>query len=169
MPPTVPPTNTYPPWHPGTQQSFPGQSRSHAVAPRDRTVIRATDSVAETACAAAATAATYNTPRTMLHPPQLPPHSQRAPHRCNLLAFLPGRPIVMDMCVTHPLAAAAFAAPAWTSGAAAEAKDALKRNQYSRTSAGARRFVPLSHETCGHACPEAFALLNEIVEYAAGI
>ena len=30
-------------------------------------------------------------------------------------------------------------------------------------------FVPLSHETYGRAGPEAFALLNEIAEYAAGI
>ena len=50
-----------------------------------------------------------------------------------------------------------------------EAKDALKRIKYSRTGTGACRFVPLSHETYGHAGPEAFTLLNEIAEYAAGI
>ena len=41
--------------------------------------------------------------------------------------------------------------------------------KYSRTGTGARRFVPLSHETYGRAGPEAFALLNEIAEYAARI
>ena len=39
----------------------------------------------------------------------------------------------------------------------------------SRTGTGACRFVPLSHETYGRADPEAFALLNEIAEHAAGI
>ena len=75
------------------------------------------------------------------HPPplELPPRSQRDPQRGDLLAFLPGRPIVMDVCVTHPLAASAVAAAAWTTGATAEAKDALKRNKYSRTGTGACR------------------------------
>ena len=105
------------------------------------------------------------------HPPplELPPRSHRDPQRGDLLAFLPGRPVVMDVCVTHPLAASDVAAAARTTGATAEAKDALKRNKYSRTGTGACSFVPLSHETYGRAGPEAFALLNEIAEYAAGI
>ena len=35
-----------------------------------------------------------------------PPRCQRNPQRGDLLAFLPGRPVVMDLCapgVTHPL------------------------------------------------------------------
>ena len=47
-------------------------------------------------------------------------------------------------------------------------KDSLKRDKYSRAGAGACRFVPLSHETFGRAGPAAFALLNEIAEFAAG-
>ena len=64
------------------------------------------------------------------HPPplELPPRSQRDPQRGDLLAFMPSHPIVMDVCVSHPLAASAVAAAAWTTGATAEAKDALKRN-----------------------------------------
>ena len=54
-------------------------------------------------------------------------------------------------------------------GATAEAKDALKWNKYSRTGTGACRFVPLSHETYDRAGREAFALLNEIAENAAGV
>ena len=71
--------------------------------------------------------------------------------------------------MTHPLAASVVAAAAWTTGATAEAKDALERNKYSRTGTGACRLVPLRHETYNRAGPEAFALLNEIAEYAAGI
>ena len=103
----------------------------------------------------------------MQHTPQLPPRSQRDPQRRDLHAFLPGRPVVMDVCVTHPLSASAVAAAAWTTGATTEAKDALKRNKHSRTGTGACRSVPLSHETHGRAGPEAFVLLTEIAEYAA--
>ena len=51
----------------------------------------------------------------------------------------------------------------------AEAKDTLQRNKYSRTGTGARRFALLSHKTYDRAGPEAFALLNEITDYAVGI
>ena len=78
--------------------------------------------------------------------------------------FLPGRPVVMDAWVIHPLAASAVAAAALTTGATTEAKDLLKRNKHSRTGAGACRFVPLSVDTYGRAGLEAFALLNEIAE-----
>ena len=105
----------------------------------------------------------------MHHVLQLPPRSQHVPQRGDLLASLPGRPVVGDMCVTHPLAASAVAAAAWTTGATAEGKDALKRNKYSRTGTGSCSSVPLRHETYGRAGPEAFALLNEIAEYAAGV
>ena len=73
------------------------------------------------------------------------------------------------MCVTHPLASSAVAAAAWETGVSAEAKDTLKRDKYGRTLAGtgACRFVPLSHETYGRAGPPAFALLNELAEFAA--
>ena len=47
--------------------------------------------------------------------------------------------VVMDVYVIDPLAASAVAAAAWTTGATAEAKDALKRNKYSRTGTGACR------------------------------
>ena len=50
----------------------------------------------------------------------------------------------------------------------AKGKDSLKRDKYSQTGTGACRLVPLSHETFGRAGPAAFALLNEIAEFAAG-
>ena len=79
----------------------------------------------------------------------------------------PGRPIVADICVTHPLAASAVKATARDTGATAKGKDSLIRDKYSRTGTGACRFVPLSHEACGRAGPTAFARLNEIAELAA--
>ena len=45
--------------------------------------------------------------------------------------------------------------------------ESLKQDKYSRTGTCACRFVPLSHETFGRAGPVAFALLNEIAEFAA--
>ena len=75
----------------------------------------------------------------------------------------------MAVVVTHPLAASAVAAGAWTTGAAADAKEALTRNKYSRTGTGACRFVWLRPGTNGRAVPEAYALLNVIAERAAGI
>ena len=98
---------------------------------------------------------------------RLPQRSQRDPQRGDRLLYLPGRPVVVDVCVTHPLAASADAATAWGTGVAAEAKDALKRDKYGRTGTGACRFVPLSHETYGQAGPPAFALLHELEEFAA--
>ena len=47
--------------------------------------------------------------------------------RTHLLALLPGRPIVADICVTHPLAASAVKAAARD----AKGKDSLKRDKYS--------------------------------------
>ena len=75
--------------------------------------------------------------------------------------------MVVDVCVTHPLASCAVAAAAWGTGVSAEAKDALKRDKYGRTGTGACRFVPLFHETYGRAGPPAFALLHELAEFAA--
>ena len=98
---------------------------------------------------------------------QLPPRSRRDPERGDLLALLPGRPIVAGICVTHPLAASAAKAAACDTGAAAKGKDSLERDKYSRTGTGACRFVPLSHETFGCAGPAGFALLNMIAEFAA--
>ena len=98
---------------------------------------------------------------------QLPPRSRCDPERGDLLALLPGRPIVADICVTHPLASAVKAA-ARDTGATAKGKDSLKRDKYSRTGTGACRFDPLSHETFGRAGPAVFALLNEIAEFVAG-
>ena len=71
--------------------------------------------------------------------------------------------------MSHLLVGSAVAAAVWTTGPSVEAKDALKRNKCSSTGSGASRLVPLSHETYGSAGPEAFALLNMIGEYAAGI
>ena len=92
-------------------------------------------------------------PQQQPHPPplELPPRSQSDPQRGDLLAYLRGRPVVMDVRVTRRLADSAVAAAAWTTGATAEAKDALKRNKYSRIGTGACRFVPRSHETYGRA------------------
>ena len=98
---------------------------------------------------------------------QLSPRSRRDPERGDLLALLPGRPIVADVCVTHPLAASAVKASARDTGATAKGKDSRKRDKYSRPGTGACRFVPLSHETFGRAGSAAFALLNEIAEFAA--
>ena len=52
---------------------------------------------------------------------RLPPRSQRDPQRGDLLLYLPGRPVVVDVCVTHPLASSAVAASAWRTGVSAEA------------------------------------------------
>ena len=87
-------------------------------------------------------------------------------HGTYLLLYLPGRPVVVDVCVTHPLASYAVAATAWCTGVSATAKDALKRDKYGRTGMGACRFVPLSHETYGRAGPPAVALLHELAEFA---
>ena len=98
---------------------------------------------------------------------RLPPRSQRDPQRGDLLLYLPGRPAVVDVCVTHPLASSAVAAAAWGTGVSADAKDALKRHKYGRTGTGACRFVPLSHETYGRVGLPAFALLQNRAEFAA--
>ena len=102
------------------------------------------------------------------HAPKLPPRSQHEPRRSKLLAFLPGHPVVMDVCVTHPLAASAVAAAAWTTGETTEAKHALKQDGYSHIGTGACRFVQVlvCCETYGRAGPDALALLDEIAEYA---
>ena len=110
---------------------------------------------------------------------QLSPRSQLDSERGDLLALLPGRPIVADICgnvnanvnvnvnnVTHPLAAAAVKAAGRNTGGIAKEKGSPKRDKYSRTGTGACRFVLLSHETLGHAGPAAFALPNEIAEFA---
>ena len=113
----------------------------------------------------AATAATHSGGAT--DTTRLPPRSQRDPQRGDLLLYLPGRPVVVDVCVTHSLASSAVAAAAWGTGVSAEAKDTLKRDRYGRTGTGACRFVPLSHESYGRAGPPAFELLHELAEFAA--
>ena len=100
----------------------------------------------------------------MQHEPQLPPCCQCDPQRGDVLAFLPGRAVEGDVCVTHPLAGSAVAAAGLTTGATVEAKNTLKQNKTSRTGTGACRCVPLSHDTYGRARPEAFALPNEVAE-----
>ena len=97
---------------------------------------------------------------------RFPPRSQRDPRRGDLLLYLPGRPVVVDVCVTHPLASSAVAAAAWGAGVSAKANDALKQDKYGGTGTGACRVVPLSHETYGWAEPPAFALLHELSEFA---
>ena len=95
-------------------------------------------------------------------------HGCRAhPERGGALALLPRLPIVADLCVTHPLSASAVKAAARGTGATVTSKDWLKRVKYSRTGTGARRFVPLRHETFRRAGPVAFAVLNEIAEFVA--
>ena len=69
--------------------------------------------------------------------------------------------------MTYPLAASDVAAAAWTTGATAEAKDALKRNKYSWPGTGAYSFVPRHEKHC-RAVLEAFVLLTEIAAYVAG-
>ena len=44
--------------------------------------------------------------------------------------YLPGRPVVVDVCVTHPLASSAVVAAAWGTGVSVKANDALKRDTY---------------------------------------
>ena len=61
------------------------------------------------------------------------------------MALLPGRPIVADICVTHPLAASAVKAAARDTGTTAKRKDSLKADRYSRAGTRASRFVPMSH------------------------
>ena len=115
----------------------------------------------------AATAATHSGGATGAT--RLPPRSERDPPRDDLLLYRPGRPVVVDVCVTHPLASFAVAVAAWGTGVSSEAKDALKRDKYSHTCTVACRFVPLSHETYGRAGPPACALLHELAEFAASI
>ena len=67
----------------------------------------------------------------------------------------------------HPLGASAVKAAAYDTGATAKGKDLLKRDKFSCTDTGACQFDPLSHQTFGRAGPAAFALLNEISEFAA--
>ena len=69
--------------------------------------------------------------------------------------------------MTHPLASSAVKAVGGDTGATAEGKVSLKWDKYSRTGSGACRFVPLIHKMCGRAGPAAYALLNEIAEFAA--
>ena len=121
-------------------------------------------SESKAACATLTTSELSTSPALAV---QLPPRSRRNPEPGDLLALLSGCPIVADMCVTHPLAASAVKAAARDTGATAMGKDSLTRDNYSRTSTGACRFVPQSHETFGHGKPAAFALLNEIAEFVA--
>ena len=58
--------------------------------------------------------------------------SRSSHHTANITLSGPGRPVVVDAFATHPPAAAAVAAAAWTAGMAAEAKDTLRQNKYSR-------------------------------------
>ena len=69
--------------------------------------------------------------------------------------------------MTHPFAASAVKAAARDTGATANWKHSLKRDNYSRAGTVACRFVLLSHEMFGRAGPATFALLNEIAEFAA--
>ena len=56
---------------------------------------------------------------------QLPPRSRGDLERGDLLVPLPGRPIVADICVSHPLAASAVKAAARGTGATAEGNSSL--------------------------------------------
>ena len=89
----------------------------------------------------------------------LSPRSHRNPRRGDLLQYLPGRPVVVDMCETHLIAFSAVVAAAWGTGVSAKAKDVLKRDGLTGT--GACRFVPLymSHETYGRASSPAFGVI----------
>ena len=88
-------------------------------------------------------------------------------HCGHALLYIPGQPVVVDMCVTHPLASSAFAAAAWGTEMSAEAKGALKRDKYGPKGTTACRFIPMSHETYGRAGPPAVALLHELAEFLA--
>ena len=137
---------------------------SAAVAP-GKASAAAVPSVANAAAATSATVATAipaAAPLPALNPPappvatavahsggatgttQSPLRSQRNPQRGDLLLYLPGRPVVVDVCVTHRLASSSVGVAAWGAGVSAEAKDALKPGKYSRTGTVACRFVPLS-------------------------
>ena len=63
--------------------------------------------------------------------------------------YLSRRPVVVDMCVIHPVVSSAVVAAAWAAGASAAAKHALKWDKHGRTGTCARRFIPLSHEMYG--------------------
>ena len=79
--------------------------------------------------------------------------SQRDPQRGDLLLHLPGRLVVVDVCVKHLLASFASVAVAWGTGEPAEVEDLQKRDKYRRTSTRTHCFVPRSHETYGRAAP----------------
>ena len=90
-----------------------------------------------------------HTPTAATGTARLPQHSRYAPQRSDLLLYLPGRQVVVDVCVGQPLASSAVVAAARGLGASVEAKDVLKRDTCGRAGPGANRFIPLSHQTHG--------------------
>ena len=97
---------------------------------------------------------------------QVPRHL-RPPSRGDVLAFLPGAPTLLDVCVTHPLAPSVVGRAAASGGAAARAAESAKRRKYDRLGTGATAFVPLAHETFGRLGPAAFRFLNKVADGAA--
>ena len=73
---------------------------------------------------------------------RLASRSQRDPQRGDLLPRLPGRPVVVVVCVKQPHASSAVVAAAWGTGASAEAKAALTRDMHGRSGTGACRSAP---------------------------
>ena len=108
-------------------------------------------------------------PRPLQHAPQLPPRSQRDPQRGDLLAFLPGRPVVMDACVTHPLAASAGAEAAWTKGGNHGSQRCTQAEQTQPHLHWCLPFCTAESRDKRSRGPRGFVLLNEIAEYSAGI
>ena len=81
---------------------------------------------------------------------RLPPRSQRDPQRSDLLLYLPWQLVVVDVCVTHPLASSAVAAAAWGTGVSAEAKDAFVITQSPPRPKGPLALYVHTQETVDH-------------------
>ena len=79
-----------------------------------------------------------------------------------MLAVMPSGLVVLDISVTHPAADSYVQAAAARAGAAADARDAHKRQKYAAiTLHGATTFVPLTVESYGRLVKAAMGFFNE--------
>ena len=83
--------------------------------------------------------------------------------RCpDLQLVLPGRNIISDVCVTHPLSPSMVKSKrAWTTTGAARTAQTTKRRKYDETAAQHRaELLPFCVETYGGMAPDAIKLLS---------
>lgn len=75
--------------------------------------------------------------------------------------------VMENAYVANHVTFSAVVAAAWGTAASAEAQDVPNPDKCGGTGTGACRFVPLSKKTHGQASLDSFALLHEIVDFAA--